>query len=160
MSLNFLFKKRCLICTCAISDSEEVCAYCQDKLDALKLNQACTKNACHIDEAEACWAYGYLSGNLIQRLKFNADFAVLPFLGRSLGEHIKQAYQDRCLPDAILPVPLHRWRLFRRGFNQTGELGQRLAKQLGLAFNDRLLVKTKQTRPGVNKSAVRSSSLL
>jgi len=29
---------------------------------------------------------------------------------------------DAALPDMLVPVPLHRWRMFKRGFNQASEM--------------------------------------
>jgi ComF family protein len=34
----------------------------------------------------------------------------------------------------LIPVPLHRWRLWRRGYNQAGLLGQELARITGTAL--------------------------
>lgn len=34
--------------------------------------------------------------------------------------------------DAVVPVPLHRWRQLRRGFNQAEELARPIAKRLGV----------------------------
>ena len=34
--------------------------------------------------------------------------------------------------DAVIPVPLHRWRQLRRGFNQAEELARPIAKRLGV----------------------------
>jgi ComF family protein len=50
-------------------------------------------------------------------------------------------------PDsAIVPVPLHRRRLWQRGFNQAGILAVELSKRTGLPV-DQTLVRTKRTPP-------------
>ena len=41
--------------------------------------------------------------------------------------------------DLILPVPLHRWRLLRRGFNQSAVLAQRIAAYTGRTWAPALL---------------------
>ena len=38
--------------------------------------------------------------------------------------------------DAVVPVPLHRWRLVKRGFNQARELAEPVAAALGIAVVD------------------------
>ncbi len=38
--------------------------------------------------------------------------------------------------DAVVPVPLHRWRQLRRGFNQAEELARPIARRLGLPLSD------------------------
>ena len=45
----------------------------------------------------------------------------------------------------IVPVPLHRWRLWRRGFNQAAVLGNELARQIGATVLVDALVRTKST---------------
>jgi ComF family protein len=50
-------------------------------------------------------------------------------------------------PDAILPIPLHRARLARRGYNQALELARPIASLLGLAVLPRALVRTRDTAP-------------
>ena len=52
-------------------------------------------------------------------------------------------------PDAelIVPVPLHRWRLWRRGYNQAGLIGAALARASGARFVPDALVRTRRTPP-------------
>jgi ComF family protein len=49
----------------------------------------------------------------------------------------------------IVPVPLHRWRLWRRRFNQAGYLAFRLSEQFGKPCRTDLLGRKKATRPQV-----------
>jgi ComF family protein len=41
------------------------------------------------------------------------------------------------LPELLIPVPLHRGRLFRRGYNQAQELARHLGRELGIAVEPR-----------------------
>lgn len=56
----------------------------------------------------------------------------LETLSEPLGELLVRALKrsDLPLPDLLLPVPLHPWRLRYRGFNQSELLGKYLAKHL------------------------------
>ncbi len=45
----------------------------------------------------------------------------------------------------IVPVPLHRWRLWRRGFNQSALLGRELAKATGATLLVDGLARSKPT---------------
>jgi ComF family protein len=64
---------------------------------------------------------------------------ILPFkhanrqeLATILSAHMARAGQPLLTQaEFIVPVPLHRWRLFRRGFNQAALLAQALAKRSG-----------------------------
>jgi ComF family protein len=48
-------------------------------------------------------------------------------------------------PDLLLPVPLARRRLRKRGFNQAGMLGRWLSKALVIECDERLLLRTRET---------------
>jgi len=50
------------------------------------------------------------------------------------------------MPQALLPVPLHYSRLYQRGFNQSLELTKRLARELTLPVDARLLQRHRATR--------------
>lgn len=54
--------------------------------------------------------------------------------------------------DAIVPVPLHRRRLWARRFNQAAALGQAVSRASGVAFLPLALVRAKPTRPQVGLS--------
>lgn len=47
--------------------------------------------------------------------------------------------------DLILPVPLHRTRLFTRRFNQSAELARAIARETGLSYAPSALIRTKRT---------------
>lgn len=47
----------------------------------------------------------------------------------------------------VVPVPLHRWRLFRRRYNQAALLGRWLAQEAGLQHLPDALLRIRRTRP-------------
>jgi ComF family protein len=51
--------------------------------------------------------------------------------------------------DIIVPVPLARWRLVQRQFNQSALLAAEVSKMTGVPWNPSLLAKTRSTRPQV-----------
>ena len=50
-------------------------------------------------------------------------------------------------PDLIIPVPLHKRRRRKRGYNQAGILGRRLGRLLGIRVDDKSLVRKAYTDP-------------
>ena len=81
--------------------------------------------------ARAACLYDERSRELILPLK-HADRSDLSrllstWIGRAAAELIQEA-------DAIVPVPLHPWRLFRRRYNQAAELARPLARRAGRPF--------------------------
>jgi len=47
----------------------------------------------------------------------------------------------------VVPVPLHWWRAWKRGFNQAELLARPLAQQLGLEVHDDFLRRIRNTKP-------------
>jgi ComF family protein len=76
------------------------------------------------------------------------DLAVLfgRWLERAAGELLGEA-------DVVVPVPLHRWRLLRRRYNQAAELARPLARRSGLAYLPDVLVRERATETQGGKSA-------
>lgn len=69
----------------------------------------------------------------------------------TLGNLIAARLPSR--PDLILPVPLHRWRLIRRGYNQALELGRALSAATGIPLDARAAVRLRATEDQIGKSA-------
>ena len=79
------------------------------------------------------------------------------FLGKWLGEELKtiKAFHDI---DVVVPVPLHRSKLRKRGYNQVTKFGQELAKALEIEFNTQVLQKTISTKTQVFKDRLLRTS--
>ncbi|WP_033569396.1 DNA utilization protein GntX [Dickeya undicola] len=92
---------------------------------------------------------------LIKRVKFQRRTELAPALARLLLLQWLAHRRDTALslpeayprPDAIVTVPLHRWRHWRRGFNQTDLLARLLAHWLGCAYHPAALVRVRSTVP-------------
>lgn len=55
--------------------------------------------------------------DLVHQLKYQGRLALVPALGSMLGEAYRRYWSESPV-DAVIPIPLHRRRLRRRGFNQ------------------------------------------
>ncbi|MEL6878468.1 MAG: phosphoribosyltransferase family protein, partial [Pseudomonadota bacterium] len=60
--------------------------------------------------------------------KHGRKIALASLLGRLLAARIPDPVHGDAAP-LLIPVPLHRWRLWQRGFNQSGLIAQELAKR-------------------------------
>jgi ComF family protein len=81
---------------------------------------------------------------LLLRLKFNGHVTLARPLGLLLARHPDCA---KLSVDCVIPVPLHRSRLARRGYNQALELAKPLAAALHLPCESRLLERIRATAP-------------
>ena len=65
----------------------------------------------------------------IRALKFRADLPYAPALAELLVPAVRR---EAACWDALVPVPLHRWRQALRGFNQAREIATWLSRRVGL----------------------------
>ena len=86
---------------------------------------------------------------LIHWMKFEANLSAALTLGTLLAETVAESIAEfgASVPDAIVPVPLHRDRLRSRGFNQAQELARPVSRRLGRPLLMRACVRTRATRP-------------
>jgi len=86
---------------------------------------------------------------LVHRLKYGDA----PELARPMGRWMARAGAELVADaDVIVPVPLHRRRLFLRRFNQAALLAQALARDAGRRLDVTSLARVKPTRPQVGMS--------
>ena len=93
----------------------------------------CIQTPPPFNETHALFIYHPPITKLILDLKFQHALAHARLLGELLTEKIQHIwYQNKPLPTAIVPVPLHAKRLRERGFNQALEIARPIVKQLKL----------------------------
>lgn len=157
---RLLFPSRCLACEAPGVEGLDLCAACLAGLPWLP--PACVRcalplplpagddtcAACMLDPpplaaARAACLYQAPLDRLLPRFKFHGDLAA----GRLLSQLMARAFAGLPAPDALVPVPLHRARLRRRGYDQALELARPLATALGIALQPGLLVRRRHTRP-------------
>ena len=111
---------------------------------------ACQARQPAFDHARAACLYDEHARDLILKLK-HADRTDLSGL---FARWIARAAAD-LLPqiDAVVPVPLHRWRLLRRRYNQAAEIARPLARLGNLAYMPDALMRRRATASQAGKSA-------
>jgi ComF family protein len=132
---------------------------CETESKGLRLCGACLTEPLFSRCRVAC-EYSYPVNQMVQALKFRRHRSMARVLGYVLGLAVLQTLSAEglafaasapspvsgkpplCselgdLPEIILPVPLHRWRLFTRGYNQAAEIAACLPPPLRklAAFN-------------------------
>lgn len=110
----------------------------------------CTETPPPFAAARAALVYDSSSRDLILRFK-HADQTQLavtfaPMLARCGGDILKDA-------DMIVPVPLHRWRLLRRRYNQSALLAAALGRECGVRCVPDALHRLRATPPQGHKRA-------
>lgn len=116
---------------------EPCCFTCQrplgDGAEAGSVCAPCMAAPPRHDGIAAGTLYNDTSRKLILAFKHGRRIALAPLLARLILTQVPQVVDESWL---VVPVPLHRWRLWRRGFNQSALL----AREIAGARNSRLLV--------------------
>ena len=89
----------------------------------------------------AAVAYGPVARDLALRLKYGGRLGLADTMAGPMA---------RLLPDdadLLIPVPLHRWRIWRRGFNQAALIAARIASRNGVPSDPRALIRVRATDP-------------
>ena len=93
------------------------------------------------DGIVAATHYNAASRALVLALKYAGHIALAPLLGRMMMARL-EGVDEQWL---VVPVPLHRWRLWRRGFNQSALLAQHISKATGARIVVDGLVRVRHT---------------
>jgi ComF family protein len=133
-ALSFIGAPFCACCGTPFSfaaDAEQMCGACLAQLP-------------YYEKARAALAYDDASRDMILRFKhadsLHAVHSFVPWLQRAGAEMLGEA-------DLIVPVPLHRRRLWKRRYNQAAVLAQALGRAHAVAVMPDALVRTRATPP-------------
>lgn len=113
--------------------------------DASSLCGQCLQEPPAFDRSVCLFNYAPPVKQLILSLKFRDKLAHARLLGQLLALAVKHQADD--LPECIVPAPLSRQRLRQRGFNQSLELARPVSHALGIALQQRLLERIRDTPP-------------
>ena len=158
-ALDFALPPRCAGCGTIVGDVHAFCTDCWKQVDFLGENgcstcgmplQATEQSTCgaclarppRIERSRAVVAYGELARGLAIRLKYGRKVAVARTMARYMAPLVV-AGGDRVL----VPVPLHRTRLWNRGFNQSALIARELSRRLGIPADPLALSRTRSTPP-------------
>jgi ComF family protein len=159
-ALDFALPPRCAGCGLIVEDVHSFCPDCWTKIDflgetgcgtcglPLQATDADTCGVClakppRIARTRAAVAYGDLSRSLAIRLKYGRKVAIARTMARYMVPLVGAADRDKIL----VPVPLHRTRLWQRGFNQSALVARELSRKLQLRSEPLVLRRLKRTPP-------------
>ncbi len=97
----------------------------------------------------AAVAYEGVARQLVRGLKYHDRHEAARLMARLLGRRLTGVLTAQTV---VIPVPLHRRRLWRRRFNQSALLARDVARQAGAVFAPEALVRLRATTPQVRLS--------
>jgi len=106
-----------------------------------------------LDGLICVWEYKGIVKKALKTIKYKFATDIANDLIKKYTERI--SVEKMMLPkNAILiPIPIHKLKLKKRGFNQSEKIGELVAKSLGYNFSSNLLTRSKNTKTqtGLNK---------
>jgi ComF family protein len=162
---DFLAPPSCIACRTPLGETAALCGSCWADLKQIDeplcpvmgtpfaydagpgtLSPAAIAEPPAWDVARAAVGFEGAAREIVHALKYNdrpeAGLLMSRMMARAGRELLEEA-------DLIVPVPLHRMRLWQRRFNQAALLAQRLARLSGKTFAPEALARTKATRSQV-----------
>ena len=127
---------------------EPACKKCGKPLEAAETEYCadCGKKSHVYTRGMAALEYDGLMKASIGRFKYHNRREYADFYARELFRLCSDAVRV-WEPDALIPIPLHRSRLRKRGFNQADLIARKLGELLDIPVRSGYLVRTKKTRP-------------
>lgn len=87
--------------------------------------------------------------NLIHHLKYKNQEQIGAFLGEWCGAILRENKTPKF--DLIIPVPLHKKKLKKRGYNQVSQFARKIASSLDTLYEENALIKLKNTKTQTKK---------
>lgn len=159
MVVDFALPPTCPACPALVEEAGAFCSDCWHSVEflsagceicgrPLEATDAVTCGSClahppRIARSRAALGYGEIARSLALGLKYGRKVGLARTMARYMAP-LKGEWPSDAL---VVPVPLHRWRLWGRGFNQSALVAARLGKVWGLEVAPTLLTRTRRTRP-------------
>jgi len=155
--LDFALPPRCAGCGAIVADVHSFCTDCWKQIEFLGETgctvcglplQATDASSCgiclarppRIARTRSAVAYDDLSRGLAIRLKYGRKVAIARTMARYMAPLVASSTDP-----LLVPVPLHRTRLWQRGFNQSALVARELTRRLKLPANPLALRRSRRT---------------
>ena len=137
-SIQFLGEPGCALCHTPVETEGMICA-------------PCLADPPRHDGARAVMAYGDVARRVVLRLKYSRRVGNAQTMAVLMARQVAPTIAGALL----IPVPLHRWRIWSRGYNQSALIANHLAKMTGCAviIDGMLRVRATRSLAGLGKKA-------
>jgi len=157
--LDCILPPRCVLCG-QVSGPICICAACRADLpwhgpqclrcglpvgsSKDKICGACIQNAPPFTRLVCPLRYEFPANRLVQAFKFRRQLAAGRILSHLICETV--TLRESSLPDLLIPVPLHNFRMISRGFNQAYELAAYAGRTLDIPVLNNALKRRRNTK--------------
>lgn len=161
--LNLLFPKVCSGCKELLVKGEDVlCGQCIHSLPMAafhKTGSEMLKDKFYgrflVENATALVHFQKrgLTQELLHNLKYRGRKEISSFFGKWLGAELVEIHSYKNI-EMVIPVPLHKQKLKKRGFNQVEGFGKEVALALNVPYRDDILIKISKSGSQVFKTRI------
>jgi ComF family protein len=121
--VDLIYPPRCPACGAGIASQDGLCAACWSMLD---VPPSAPSNIVGVPVFAGTY-YNDTSRKLVLAYKHGGRIALSRLLAQLMAARMPVPIAGQALP-LLVPVPLHRWRIWQRGFNQAALLARQLAR--------------------------------
>jgi len=144
----------CLGCGVVLEEeSALLCDVCKSGLrraDPDRISAELARLPVGSDIIDRCFSLWFLEpGEVVQKVHHELKYGNRPAYGIRLGMEMGCVLEEIDVPSsfhAIIPVPLHRVRLYERGYNQSAMLAEGIARVWSIPVREDVLARTRSTR--------------
>ena len=148
-----LIPARCTLCRQPSRNQTSLCQYCANDLNhfdyslfnnlLLQPNIAKGIKQPQFDQLFSLAPYEWPYNQWVGDMKFRENFALAELMAGLMAKQLINIQPT--LPEVLLPMPLHRQRRFKRGYNQSWLIASVLSKQLNIKLDHQALSRVKST---------------
>ncbi len=158
---DLFFPRRCTICDKVIPDDAGICEQCKKRIQPIqgtvcmkcgkKLSDDrlycydCSRREHAYERNYAVFEYPHVRESLY-RFKYRGRAEYAAYYAKEACKRYGTCF-EQLHADALVPVPLHKSRLRRRGYNQAEELARELSKLINVPVYAGYIGRVKATKP-------------
>lgn len=161
--LDMLYPRRCPVChDIAVPGGSRICNVCREKLKPItgprcfrcskplkreeqEYCKDCRKTRL-FDQGIGIFPYGSVLQESLFKLKYGKRQEYGSFYGQIAAVYSREIIRNWGV-EIIIPIPLHRKRMEKRGYNQAELIAEALGKTLCIPVDSRLMKRKVNTRP-------------
>jgi ComF family protein len=157
---NLFFPNLCVVCNHHLVNQEElICTKCLYNLPKTNFHKAIDNPVSQLfwGRTKVEYATAYFTFNkgsryqhMMHKFKYHGNKEIGFVLGRSFGNQIRNSVFSEI--DVIIPVPLHKSKLKKRGYNQSEWIGKGLSEALHKPLDTKSFIRAVATETQTRKS--------
>ena len=161
--LDLMYPLRCPICDKVVQKEQGICPQCRKKLHVIsepfcmkcgkpisdtrrEFCSDCSHKTHNFIQGRALWIYGKEVKESLYRFKYQNKREYARTYAMEIARRHGAWIQSKKI-QVILPIPLHKNRRKKRGYNQAAVLAEELGKILNLPVDTKMLIRVQDTKP-------------